>query len=451
MTRAGLRSYLSLVPLFKHLPRDEQSAIAKKLVRTRLARGETLDLRGCHAQVLCIVTRSKVKIETYLSGDHVRRSKLAAGQWTGQALLIGWSQALRMRLAADGRDAEILLLWQQDLIAIPVFKNLVGLSQSLSFLYHHSKSIIEGVKPKAANGLELLSSRALKYPIAAGAFIALTFFIGLLLFTQPGKSLRADWGYLRLVHRGHLSQERQARQLSRILFLAPNHPSAIVELGNMAAQADDFDTAIMHYTAVAHMSGAGANNLGVLLLKQGDPEKALQAITQSMQMEPDVAATYQNLGIAFQQLGQERAAIRSFKEALWIDPSLTVARYHLGMHYLGQGALVEAGSAFGRVLEQDPTSAPAHLGLGLVQMGIGDLERAAHAFEQATQLEPSSAVAHFYLGWAQAEMGDKVEAEATLTRVLQLQSPPDLLERVHAMLGEGANNAPKEVPMSSGP
>ena len=451
LVTTSLRPYLSPIPLFKYLSRDKQMMVAQRLVSRQLAGGETLDLRGSRANVLCIVTRGKVKVETCLRDSHVLRSELTTGQWAGQGLIIGWSQALRTRLTADGGDAGILLLWQRDLAASPVFGKLVTLVQLLPSLSSRSKSITEGVRPKAASALKLLSSKALKHPVVAGTLIALALFVGFLLFTRPGKSLQADWKYLRIVHQVHLSQEKRSRQLSRILHLVPNHPSAMVELGNVAAQSSDFEAARLRYVAVADMNGAGANNLGVLLLKQGNPAAALQTLILSTQLEPDIAVTYQNLGIAYQQLGQQREAIRAFKEALRIDPNLTVARYHLGMHYLSQGAFVEAGAAFERMLEQDGTCAPAYIGLGLVQMEIGNLERAVHAFRQATRLNPNSVVAQFYLGWAQARMGNEAEAEATLKQVLKLQPPQDLLERVNIMLGEGASDAPEEVPMDSGP
>jgi len=236
------------------------------------------------------------------------------------------------------------------------------------------------------------------------------------------------------VQQGSLSESRQSRQLSRVLRLAPDHPSGQVAFGNLAVQSGDFDAAMLHYAEVANEDGAGANNLGVVLLRQAVPAAALQTLLLSTQMEPDVAVTHQNLGIAYQQLGQQREAVRAFKEVLRIDPTLIIARYHLGMHYLSQGDFVEAGIAFERVLEQDAGCVPAHIGLGLVYIEVEDWQRAKPMFEEAARLDPGSITAQFYLGWTQMRMGAETEARITLNRVLELYPPQDLVERVTDML-----------------
>jgi len=451
MTRASLRPYLSPIPLFRYLSFDQQIRIAQKLVSKQLKGGETLDLRGSYANVLCIVTRGKVKVETRLQGNHTLRCELTAGQWTGQARIIGWGQALRTQITADEGDAGVLLLWQQDLAATPIFRELFLLTRTVSSPFSQLRSATVWVLPRTASALEFLGSKALEHPIVLGTIIALVLFMSFLLFTTLGKQLRADWWYVTTVHQTHLSPESRSHQLSRILQMVPNHPSANVELGNMAVQSGDLEAAMLRYATVADMSGAGANNMGVLLLNRGDPETALQMLGLSTQLEPDLAVSYQNLGIAYQQLGQQLEATRASKEALRIDPSFTVARYHLGMYYLGQDNLVQAGASFERVLEQDTTCAPAYIGLGLVHIRIGDLERAVYAFQEATRHDPDSVVAHFYLGWSQTQMGDKAEAETALTQVLSLHPPQDLADRVSIMLSEGANNSTEEVPMYSKP
>jgi len=450
MTRASLRPYLRLIPLFGHLSRDELGAVADKLVSRRLTGGQTLDLRGSYANVLCIVTKGRVKAEACLSDKHILRSELAAGQWAGEALVIGRSRATRTCLTAHSRSAEVLLLWQRDLRTTPVSRRLAT-SARFSSVSSVLENVLGTLTRKTTEGLRLLSSKVIKYPVGAGMSLSLVLFTSFLLFTQPGRILRADWKCLRTVQQAYLSQERQARQLSDVLHLMPDHPFGMVAFGNLAAGSGDFDGAMLRYAEVASENGAGANNLGLMLLRQDDPALALQALQLSARIEPDVAVTHQNLGIVYQQLGQQREAVRAFKEALRIDPDLAIARYHLGMHYLSQGNLVEAGAAFERVLEQDATCAAAYTGLGLVHAEIGDLQGATRALQRATHLEPDSVTAQFYLGWTLSRIGDEAGAETALAQVLALHPPGDLVERVDIMLGGGANDTPEEAPMDDGP
>jgi Tfp pilus assembly protein PilF len=437
MTRASLRPYLGLVPLFKRLPRRQQCAVADRVVTRPLAGGETLDLRGSRANLLCIVSSGKVTVDTMLANDGIYRSELTAGQWAGQAALIGWEHARSTRLTADDGEAQLLLLWRQDLKTLPLFKILIA----LSLVARRVRSVARTVESKRARVAQRAGLGLFKRPVTVGVFIAIAILVGFLLLTPAGKSLQADWRYLGIVGQFPLSPETHVRLLSSITSLSPGHPLATVELGNLAMRSGDLDTARQRYAEMASESGVAANNLGVLLLGGNEPEQARQALLTSTRLESDAGVAYQNLGIAYQQLGQQQDAIRAFKEALRIDPTLAIARYHLGMYYLSQGALVDAGTAFQRLLEHDVSFAPAHLGLGLVQLEIGNLGAAVQAFRQATRLDPDSVMGHYYLAWTLARMGEGGAAATEFKRLLELDPPPRLREQVERLLREEAGGA----------
>jgi tetratricopeptide (TPR) repeat protein len=446
-----VRPYLRPIPLFKCLPSDAQLAIAAKLVHRQLTRGEPLDLRGEHANVLCIVTEGKVQVKTHLAVDQVLTSELAAGQWTGEAAITGWQQAVRTSLTTSEERAGILLLWQQDLMVDPTLKIPVFLLRTLSAILIRWGWFLEETASVITGILRFLVSGALEHPVATGILTALVCFMGYLFLTPPGKVLQADWYYLRMQNQALPAEWGQAGLPGYFLDLVPDHPMGTVLQGNFAVQSGDFEGAMRRYQEVAQVNGAGANNLAVLLLAKHDATAAVEWLTLSIQMEPDIAIAHQNLGLAYRELGRRQDAVRAFKEALRLDPGLTVARYHLGMDYLSQDAYVMAGSAFERVLEQDASCAAAYLGLGLVQMQIGDLRRAKDAFHRATLLAPDSIVARFYLGRSQAETKDVVQARMTLAGLLAQNPPESLARRVNIMLVELENEELEEDPMSDEP
>lgn len=430
---ASARPYLRSIPLFKYLSPQKQLAVAEKLVHRRLAGGQILDLRAEHAQVLCIVTHGRLTVRTQHSQKDAGATTLTRGQWAGQGLLLGWQQSRRTTLTAASDSVGVLLLWKHDLATLVPFGLLAGV-----------------VRPLAL-GRVRLERTVLAQPALVGVLMALVLFAGFVLGTQPGKALRADWQYWWHRSRMPVPEETQAGHLARILDLRPDHALAAVELGNLAAQAGDIETAMRQYQSVAQDHGSGANNLAVLLLDRGELRAAVDALEASIRLEPDIAIAYQNLGVAYQQLGQRDAANRAFREALRINPSLAVARYHLGMEHLSRRDYLRAGMAFEQVLEQDPACAPAYLGLGLVYREIGDLPRAVDAFHRATQLDPTSWTAQFQLGRAQAELGRLAESRAALLKVLELDPPQDLRDRVGIMLAGGSDRTRKEVIMESGP
>jgi tetratricopeptide (TPR) repeat protein len=273
--------------------------------------------------------------------------------------------------------------------------------------------------------------------VLAGVLLALSIGLVLLLLTVPGRALQADGYYLWLRSRSSVSAEKQVEHLSHILRLAPGHAQATVELGNISAQSGDPEKAAQYYEPVVDLHGAGANNLAVLRLEEGEPAQALEALQVAVFLEPDVASIYQNLGAAQWATGHEQESLRSFREALRVDPTLIMARYHLGLDHLHHRDLARAAAAFERILEQDMTCAPAYLGLGLVQREVGDLRRAADAFGQATLYDPSSVIARFHLGWAQMEMGCTAAAQSALAAVLERDPDRALADRVRILLAEG--------------
>jgi tetratricopeptide (TPR) repeat protein len=445
MTDASVRPYLRAIPLFRFLSPDAQLAVAHELAVKRLSAGQSLNLRGEHAQVLCIVKSGRLHVQTYLPRYETTRTVLKPGQWTGQELVLGWQQAASTTLQAGARGGEILLLWKRDLKAVRPFGLLVLLVQLLAVLRIGIEDVLEVSIRLICRSRQVAISTALAQPVLTGVLVALACFLAYLLLTTPGRALQADGRYLFLQVRPPVSALEQMEQLARVLRLAPGHSHATVELGTLAADSGDVATARRHYESIAEFDGAGSNDLAVLLLEQGHSAPALDLLLESVDLEPDRAITYQNLGVAYGMVGNKQEALRAFREALRIDPTSTVARYHLALDHLSRRDLVAAGAEFHRILEQDVTCAPAYLGLGLVQREIGDLDQAAHAFEQATQADPGSVIAWFHLGWARTELGRVAEARTALVHVLSGDPPEDLDDRARFLLAEGRDLSKEEL------
>lgn len=420
--------------MLAHLPPETLLAIAQRVVSKKLAAGQHLDLRGEQAQVLCIAASGRLHVETRYRWEENAHATLTAGQWAGQELVLGWQRALNTRILAGRGGAEVLLLWKRDLAAVSLFRVAVPVVHLLAAL----RTVLE-------NGLTLLldlparawhsaTSNMLAHPVVSGSLLALCICLAIVFTTVPGKRLRADGYYLWLKSRAVVPAPEEVMHLSRIMEIAPTHPQAAVELGNIAARSGDPEAARHYYEPVADTNPVGANNLGALLLQEGDVRGAVAALQVAWTLESNVAVIYQNLGVASGMMDREEQSLRFFREALHIDPALGTARYHLGLDSLRHGDLVRAAAAFDRVVEKDPTCAPAYVSLGLVQRQIGDLERAADAFEQAATYDPGSAVARFHLGWTQLEMGYIGKARANLTALLKEELPRDLADRVRILL-----------------
>jgi Tfp pilus assembly protein PilF len=66
----------------------------------------------------------------------------------------------------------------------------------------------------------------------------------------------------------------------------------------------------------------------------GQWRKAITALNQSIQLNPNQALIHTALGVAYQHESQYPSAIQAFQQAITIEPNSTLAHEHLGEVYL---------------------------------------------------------------------------------------------------------------------
>ena len=60
--------------------------------------------------------------------------------------------------------------------------------------------------------------------------------------------------------------------------------------------------------------------MGVIyLLKQNNPEKAIEVLTKAVKCDPESTLAHYNLGLAYEGTGKTKEAEREFKETLKLD------------------------------------------------------------------------------------------------------------------------------------
>jgi len=71
------------------------------------------------------------------------------------------------------------------------------------------------------------------------------------------------------------------------------------------------------------------NNLGLILIQQGNFDEALGPLALAAQLDSSVATFQNNLGIALEHTGRFTLATQAFKSALAVDESYTKAKLSL--------------------------------------------------------------------------------------------------------------------------
>jgi tetratricopeptide (TPR) repeat protein len=163
------------------------------------------------------------------------------------------------------------------------------------------------------------------------------------------------------------------------------------------------------------------NNLGNLLLQQGQVDEAIAHFQEAQQIQPDFADALSNLGGALLQKGRTGEAIAQFQKALEIDPNDALTRYNLGSALLKSGRLNEAIPQFQSALEVRPEFAEACAKLGMALLQKGQEDAAMAQFRSAVQLNPNLANVQSDLGTLLLKKGRVDEAVAHYQAALAIQ------------------------------
>ncbi|MBM4046350.1 MAG: tetratricopeptide repeat protein, partial [Planctomycetes bacterium] len=131
---------------------------------------------------------------------------------------------------------------------------------------------------------------------------------------------------------------------------------------------------------------------------------------EAAQRAPTRPVTHNNLGMALVKDGQPTEAEQVFREAVRLSPYYAEALFNLGAVLATQGKLDEARMRLAQGLTVKPGSAPGHCTLANVLMQQDKLDEAVQHFRWAVQFQPTYAAAHHNLAHALVRQGKPEQA-----------------------------------------
>ncbi len=195
-------------------------------------------------------------------------------------------------------------------------------------------------------------------------------------------------------------------------------------LGTVLLAQGNVDEAIVHFEAALRIDADHAkahNNLGNALLQKLRLDDAIGHFQRALALKPDYAEAYNNLGVALIRGGRPDQAIDCFRRALQILPDYAFAHNSLGQALLEQGKPEEAIPCFAAALRLDPAYAEAYYNFGNAFLKQGKIDDAIARFRHAIELKPGYADAENNLGYALLQKGDLRAAGACFEKTLQAQ------------------------------
>ena len=161
-------------------------------------------------------------------------------------------------------------------------------------------------------------------------------------------------GSLRLVTGDVEESESAYRQA---LAIVPESPDALIGLAAAVADAGRFDEAartLERAIAAQPRYAASYTEYGILQLRQGRPRDAIAPFRHVTDLEPDNSGAFNNLGVAHLNAGDFEKAAEAFSRSLAIEPRRS-SFSNTGVGYYYSGRYDDAAGMFRKAIELAPS------------------------------------------------------------------------------------------------
>jgi tetratricopeptide (TPR) repeat protein len=145
-------------------------------------------------------------------------------------------------------------------------------------------------------------------------------------------------------------------------------------------------------------SFAANNNLGLLLMRRGEYDRALTLFKKASKLVPGLDVPYFNQGEVYRLIGDEAQAKKMYTKATWINPEYIDPRVMLAEILWKEGKKDEAIEYLKKSIMRNPRSGRLHSELGLFYYYQGKEDDSLKEFNWAIELDPFLPVPYIQKG-----------------------------------------------------
>ncbi len=200
-------------------------------------------------------------------------------------------------------------------------------------------------------------------------------------------------------------------------------PVDYVRLGQIAFEEQRFDDARKSLTKGVSMDSTnveGYFTLGLLELKQGNPEAAVAALQKATALAPNFSPAPLNLGIALLQAKRTEEGIAALRQAQTLAPENPQVLISLAQALVSADSVTAAITEYRRALDIEPNNTKALRGLGFCQLKRQSYGEAVTALKEATIADPANADGWAMLGQAYLGLNDVMHAKQAAEKALAI-------------------------------
>jgi tetratricopeptide (TPR) repeat protein len=151
----------------------------------------------------------------------------------------------------------------------------------------------------------------------------------------------------------------------------------------------DSKTLFEHALAVTENNFIMQNHLGIVLVSQGQLDKAQARFEEALRINPGYLAAHYNKGRVLIDKGSYDQAISVLSGIVNAKENWPEPGYYLGVAYADKGDYKQAVKCFEAVIEQMPDHAGIHHDLGLAYLLLGKFDLAVRYLKEAVRLDPN--------------------------------------------------------------
>lgn len=139
------------------------------------------------------------------------------------------------------------------------------------------------------------------------------------------------------------------------------------------------------------------NNLGDMYARHGQMDKAIEAFSEAIRLNPNYAAAWYNRGNTYKHMKNDDEALKNFQVAVEKDPTIWQGYMNIAVIQFNKGQIAEAETNLHKALELNPNNPSLLANLGVVALTKGDKTTALDYLNKALQVDPQNQFAQEWL------------------------------------------------------
>jgi len=163
------------------------------------------------------------------------------------------------------------------------------------------------------------------------------------------------------------------------------------------------------------------SDLAIIYYQKSEYEKALQAITNCLKINPSVGLHYLSLGLILEKLENFSEASKMYAQAIELNPQLVIAYNNLGNLWEREGKIGEAEAIYRQAIDFNDSHFLAYVNLGNILIKQEKIEEAIEIYQKALRLQPHNPyiLEQLAQAWATNHQLDKYELYKGYTNYYQ--------------------------------